>query len=299
MPRDLGMSKQESISQQTGYQAPAVHKAFQLLRTVAEAQHGLRLVELADRLGYSRSTTHGLVHALLREKALILGDDAHELFLGPAVADLAFTDWNYARVNKIAQPILNEIRDLTGATVFLGVRIRTRVMITASAEAVQSIKISAPMGTSIPLFAGAVWKVFLAEETPERLAEMIGERGLPRYTSKSITSIKDYLVGLQEVRARGYATDNEEYISGMWAVAVGLNNKRGLPLAIWVVGISSNTGPEKFQEIAGTAMAAAKDLRLRLKETLESRPRGTAGHSEAPSKVQGEESANALRAANS
>lgn len=269
------MPKQDRISQQNGYQAPAVHKAFQLLRTVAEAPHGLRLVELADRLGYSRSTTHGLVHALLREKALILGDDAHELFLGPTVADLAFTDWRYGKVNRLAQPILNEIRDRTGATVFLGARIRTRVMITASAEAVESLKISAPMGTTLPLFAGAVWKVILAQETQESVLQLVSEKGLPRFTSKTITDVENYLAELEQVRAEGYATDDEEYISGVWAVAVAVNNKRGLPLAIWVVGISSDMSSEKFRHIAEIATIAAKDLRLRLKEAMESRSRST------------------------
>jgi len=51
----------------TGYKAPAVHKAFELLRAVAQSPKSLGIVELAQRLGYSKSTTHGLVHALLRE----------------------------------------------------------------------------------------------------------------------------------------------------------------------------------------------------------------------------------------
>ena len=119
----------------SGYKAPAVHKAFQLLRAVAESENGMRLVELAARVGCSTSTTHGLVHALLREKALIQGDDPHKLFLGPLIADLAFTDWNYAKVSRLAQPIIDGVRDHVQATVFLGVRIRTRVMITATAEA--------------------------------------------------------------------------------------------------------------------------------------------------------------------
>jgi DNA-binding IclR family transcriptional regulator len=223
-------------------------------------------VDLADRLGYSASTTHGLVHALLREKALVQGEGAHELFLGPLIAELAFTDWNYLKVNELAQPILNEVRDRAGATVFLGVRIRSRVMITATAEAMESFKISAPVGTRIPLFAGAVGKVFLAREAAERIGQLVAKRGLPRYTPNSITTLEEYLAELNRVRSRGYAVDDEEYLSGVRAVAVALNNRQGLPIAIWVVGFAANMGLEKLEQVANIAADSAKKLRIVLEE---------------------------------
>ncbi len=260
------MDKDDHELQQGGYRAPAVHKAFQVLRMVAEAERGLRIVELADRLGYSASTTHGLVHALLREKALVQGEGAHELFLGPLIAELAFTDWNYLKVNELAQPVLNKVRDSVDATVFLGVRIRTRVIITATAEAMESFKISAPVGTSIPLFAGAVGKVFLAREATERIGQLVAERGLPRFTSNSITTLEEYLAELNRVRSRGYAVDDEEYLSGVRAVAVALNNRQGLPMAIWVVGFAVNMGLEKLEQVADIAADSAKKLRFELEE---------------------------------
>lgn len=260
------MDKEDDAMQQGGYRAPAVHKAFQVLRMAAEAQRGLRIVELAGRLGYSASTTHGLVHALLREKALIQGEGAHEVFLGPLMAELALTDWNYLKVNELAQPFLNKVRDRAEATVFLGVRIHTRVMITATAEAMESFKISAPLGTTIPLFAGAVGKVFLAMETAERIGRLAAGRGLPRYTPNSITNLEEYLAELDVVRSRGYAVDDEEYLSGVRAVAVALNNRRGLPMAIWVVGFTVNMGLEKLQQVADLAAESAKKLRFDLEE---------------------------------
>jgi len=259
------MHKEQGDPPQNGYKAPAVQKAFRLLRTVAEAQHGMRLVELAALAGYSTSTTHGLVHALLREKALIQGkDDPHKLFLGSLIADLAFTDWNYVKVNRMAQPIINEIRDRVDATVFLGARISTRVMITATAEAIESFKLSAPIGTAIPLFAGAVGKVLLAYESAEQIGELAAARGLPQYTSNSIVKLEDYLAELERVRSRGYAIDDEEYLSGIRAAAVALHNRRGLPMAIWVVGIASNMGLRRLQQVAELTVVAAGKLRSQL-----------------------------------
>ncbi len=260
------MHKEKGPSPDGGYKAPAVHKAFEVLRAVAHSQGGLRIVEISSLLGYSMSTTHGLVHALLREGALTQHIDSPEFYLGPLVANLAFLDWNYIRVNKLAQPILDELRDLSGATVFLGARVGGRVMITASAEAMHPFKISARIGTAIPLLAGAVGKVLLAQDPPGEVFRLIQETGLPRFTPRSIAQKEAYMAELSRVRTQGYAIDDEEYILGVRAVAVALNNPRGLPMAIWVVGIVGNMEPEKLNHLSDMALLAAAKLSSRLEE---------------------------------
>jgi DNA-binding IclR family transcriptional regulator len=180
------------------------------------------------------------------------------------IADLAFADWNYVKVNRLAQPIINDLRDRVEATVFLGVRIRARAMITATAESMESLKITSPVGTTIPLLAGAAGKVFLCSESAELIRKLIGDRGLPRYTPNSITNMDDFLAELDRVRSMGYALDNEEYLSGIRAVAVALENRRGLPMAIWVVGIASNMELARLKHVADLTIAAAKELRSQL-----------------------------------
>jgi DNA-binding IclR family transcriptional regulator len=255
-----------------GYKAPAVHKAFQLLRTVAQSPQSLGIVELAQWLGYSKSTTHGLVHALLREGVLAQGPGARKLFLGPTIAELLFSNWHQEKVVELAQPQLNAVRDAINETVILGARIRNRVLIMATAEASDSLKISVPRGSTIPLFAGAVGKVFLAADNPDSAAAQINAQGLPRYTPYSITDPEAYGKELDRVRAAGHAVDIEEYLPGIRAVAVALHNRRGLPTALWVVGISANMTAAKIEKIAVIAMEAAESLRGLLDEDVSSVP---------------------------
>ena len=230
-----------TASNLAGYQAPAVQKAFQILRAVAASPVKLGLTELAAELGFSKSTTHGLVHALIREGALAYNSHGKKVVLGPTMIDIAFRGWNYLKIGRLAQPLLDELRDLIGETAFLGVlhEGKSRALIMATAEAAKPLKISSPPGTSLSLFAGAVGKVFMSGMSDEKAVEIIGEKGLPEFTPRSITRIPDYLAELSRVRSRGYAVDNEEYLPGVKAVAVGLNNAQGLPMALWVVGFAS------------------------------------------------------------
>ena len=245
-----------------GYQAPAVQKAFQILNMVVRSPMQLTLSELASELGFSKSTTHGLVHALLREGALVQNAHGKKLALGPAVVDLAFRGWNYLKISRQGQPLLDALRDGIGETVFLGVlsRSNARALIMATAEAAKPMKISSPPGTSISLFAGAVGKVFLAGMTDDQALEVIRENGLPAFTDKSIVREDDYLEELAGVRRNGYALDIEEYLPGVKAVAVGLGNNQGLPLAVWVVGFASPMDDTVMPQIIDATLGTAGKL---------------------------------------
>ncbi|WP_054696458.1 IclR family transcriptional regulator [Desulfosarcina cetonica] len=238
-----------------------MHKAFQILKTVAQSSESLGLVQLSELLGYSKSTTHGLVHALLREGVLTQGLSGRKLFLGPMIAELMFSTWDQEKVLKLAQPILDEIRDTVNETVILGARIRHRVLIISIAEAFDSLKISVPIGSTIPLIAGAVGKALLATERPELVGTLIQKYGLRTYTPRSITDIGAYMAELERVRQQGVAIDIEEYLSGIKAVAVALGNLQGLPIAIWVVGMSANIDDDKLAAIATITKTQAEHLR--------------------------------------
>lgn len=245
----------------TGYQAPAVQRAFQLLKLVAESQNDLNLSGLARSLGWSKSTTHGLIRSLLGVGALELSPQGNKIVLGPAVVELAFQSWNYFQVGDKARPILDALRDRIGETVFLGVLGRSRGIIVASAESQKALKISAPTGSSISLLAGALGKVYLASLAKEQAVQFVQERDLPCYTEKTITDKTLYLDEIDRVRQQGYAVDDEEYLPGVRAVAVGVGNHRGLPLALWVVGFAGAMEKEVLIDIIEAVRQAALQLK--------------------------------------
>lgn len=255
------MAPKTPDSRHPGYQAPAINKAFQIIDAVAESAEPIGMVELSNRLGLSKSTTHGIVHALLREGVLTQKPGSRRLYLGHRLAELVFSSWPPLDGFKQAQPVIDNIRNQINETVFCGVRIRHRVMIAAIAEASESLKISASVGTTLPLLAAAVGKVFLAEETAERVEQIVGADGLPRWTENSIVDMNTYLAELEQVRRLGYAVDLEEYIPGIRAVAIAVRNLRGLPMAIWAVGMSANLGKDQMKRIAAIMGDAAQALR--------------------------------------
>jgi DNA-binding IclR family transcriptional regulator len=246
------------------YKAPAIEKAFRILSSVAESPHAVGMIELSDQLGFSKSTTHGIVHALLREGALIRDPNSRKLYLGPLLAELAFSNFYSFDFFTQVQPLIDNIRDQINETVFFGVRIRDRVMITAISEASETLKISASVGTTLPLLAGALGKAFLAGKPSEHVRQFIEKDGLPGWTKNSIVDIKTYLSELEKVRSQGYAVDIEEYIPGINAVSVAIDSLHGMPAAIWVVGMSGNLDKGRIKNIAAIMLNAAQGLMKRI-----------------------------------
>ncbi len=247
-----------------GYHAPAVEKAFRLLRYVANSDEALRLSDLARDLGFSKSTTHGLIHALVATGALIQSPKDKRIYLGPATVELALKNQNYLQLGREAQPSLDELRDFINETVFFGLMRPWRALIMATSEPRGSMKISSPPGFSIPLLAGALGKVFLSQLDDTEVAQIIKEQGLPEYTQFSITHEQTYLNEIGHVRRSGYALDRGEYLSGVNAIAVGLGHFRRLPLAMWVVGFTESLNVEKIDKTKDRILATAAKLRKAL-----------------------------------
>ena len=260
------MAEKTDIAKRPTYKAPAVHRTFSLLRMLADAGGPLRLSEISERLGCSKSTTHGLVHALVREKALRKTDNGHGYYIGTALADLAFSDWNYFRINQVARPIINALRDASQETIFLGAELGNRVLIMLTSESGEAIKISARPGTTIPLFAGAVGKVFMACRDEDKVRQLLEGQGLPEYTKNSITNIQTYLSEIATVRHQGYAIDDEEYIKGVRALAVALQNQRGPSMAVWVVGMASSMASDRIEKIINLTCKTADSLRAAVED---------------------------------
>ncbi len=246
------------------YSAPAVERAFRLLDAVAVASRPPRLSELARALGFSKSTTHGLVHALIDAGALDRDPASKRLSLGSSVVELAFKSRNYFFLGEQARPILEDLRDRIDETVFFGVMNRGRTLIMSSAEAHKSMKISALPGTAIPLLAGAVGKVFLAQMDETAATQTVRNLSLPKFTAASIIDKEHYLAEVETVRKAGVAVDRGEYLSGVNAVAVGLGRHRGEPMAMWVVGFAESMGKEKIRRVSEEAVNVASILKIRI-----------------------------------
>jgi len=250
------------------YGAPSVKKAFAILSAISSSKEGLGVSELAKNLKMAKSTVHGMTSALEELGAVMRDPLTKKYKLGFTLLEIGRSAYSQIDLKTSARPVTEELMEKTRTSVFLGILNWGHVTILDIVESKQDLKITAPVGSTIPLLAGAVGKVFLAFMEAEQAAKIVKSKGLPRFTENSIIDPELYFQELIQVREKGYAVDDEEYIPGVRAVASPLMGLGQLRSAIWAVGFKASLDEKKMKTLTGETHIAAKTISRRIQEQL-------------------------------
>ncbi len=250
------------------YGAPSVKKAFAILSAISSSKEGLGVSELAKNLKIAKSTVHGMTSALEELGAVMRDPLTKKYKLGFTLLEIGRSAYSQIDLKTSARPVTEELMEKTRTSVFLGILNWGHVTILDIVESKQDLKITAPVGSTIPLLAGAVGKVFLAFMEAEQAAKIVKSKGLPRFTDNSIIDPELYFQELIQVREKGYAVDDEEYIPGVRAVASPLMGLGQLRSAIWAVGFKASLDEKKMKTLNGETHIAAKTISRRIQEQL-------------------------------
>lgn len=248
------------------YLAPSVTKAFQILKLVTKSDQGLKLTELSKALGIGKSTVHGITAALEELGAIMRDRDTKRYRPGLTLLELGKSAYSQFDLSDLARTTMENLMETAQESVFLGVLNGDHITILDIVESRNDLKITSPVGTALPLTAGAAGKVFLAEMNDARAAEIIQAKGIPRYTENTVTDPRQYLSEIEEVRKAGVATDYEEYIPGVRAVAAPIRLNRHFCAAIWVVGFKMTLDDDNMKALVATTREAAESIGRKFEE---------------------------------
>lgn len=246
------------------YNAPILKKAIDILRLLIKEYQPLGVAEIARRVSVSKSTAYGILQSF-QEEGLVTKDATTKKYtIGKEMMRLSKLVFKGQDLISIARPFLERLVQLVDETVFLGVREYDAVKVIDVIEAKKDLKISSPVGTKLPITAGAIGKIFLSTMSNEEILSYFGEKGLPQYTESTITDMDDFLEEIEETRRLGYSVDMEEYLKGIRAIAT-LIRQDGKPVgAIWFVGFSNSMLDERLSHIIGNLSHTADQISARM-----------------------------------
>jgi DNA-binding IclR family transcriptional regulator len=231
------------------YSAPIIKKAIDIVVLIGKENRPLGVSEISKTLAYSKSTTHGVLKALSEVGFLYKDAETKKYSIGKKLLRLSKIIYKNQDILFIIKPYLESLAELIDETVFFGVNENDVLKILIVVEAKKSLKLSAPVGTKVPITAGAAGKVFFSALKNDEIISILKEKGLPKYTENTITDLDAFILEIEKTRELGYGVDLEEYLKGVRAVA-SLIYQDNHPLgAIWIVGFSNSIISEKFQLI--------------------------------------------------
>jgi DNA-binding IclR family transcriptional regulator len=242
----------------------SVDRAIEILERLAGRGGCASLSELADDLGLSRSTVHGLL-ATLKQRGLVAQETNAHYALGIKLFELGSAAVARLDLRTSAGPVLEGLVERFQETVHLVVRDGLDVIYIDKRESPRSMRIVSQVGARLPAYCTAVGKAILAFLPEEELERLLAGVVLRPWSDNTLTDPEILKLHLQGVRRNGYALDNEEIFEGLRCVGAPIrDHTQQVIAALSVAGPSVRLGAERIEEIIPAVTAAAAELSRQL-----------------------------------
>jgi DNA-binding IclR family transcriptional regulator len=224
-------------------------------------QQSMTVSDASGMLGVAPSTAHRLL-AMLQYRGFVDQDTVTKRYRsGPVLLKLGLTAVRQMDLRRHARPILERLSKEIAETVNLVVLQGADVLFVDCVESPRIIRVSSRTGVLLPAHCTAGGKALLADLSRDEFRGLYPDAKLSKMTAHSLTRRSRLQQELEEIRARGYATNFGESESGLSAVAVAVRDGQGRPLgALAASAPNPRLADERVEEIAKALLQGAKDI---------------------------------------
>lgn len=222
----------------------------------------LTLSQISRATGLPVATVFRLAGELV-EGSFLQRDESNYYSLGIKLWEMGLLTPVHGRLREIAMPFLLNVQYVTRETVQLAVCDGLDAVYVEKLTSEISVPIQSRIGARIPLHATAVGQILLAYSDSQLIDQIVG-MPLTKYTENTITTKKNLLRELSNVRDRGYSYSVSEYVPGAVSIAAPVIVNGKIEAAMGVVNYDQRAD---IEECAATVIEACQRFSLRL-ETL-------------------------------
>jgi DNA-binding IclR family transcriptional regulator len=248
-------------------QIKSIIKTAKILELFTQYRRELSLLEISQYMGLSKSTVHSLLATLLDLGYLRQNNENSKYSLGYKVISLAETLIKMTSIISVSKPYLYKLAFEVKETVHLAILSQREALYIDKIEPAERITVNSEIGRQLPVHCTAIGKVLLAHQDKYEVAKIIKEKGLKRYTDKTITDKEQLLKELGEIRKTGMGEDNEEIEEGLSCVAVPIyNHTEKVVAAISIAGPTARIESQRvrlIESIRKTADIISRELGYR------------------------------------
>lgn len=217
---------------------PAVDRALTIMEELARSNRGLRLPEIALRLGFPKSTTHSLLVALERRGYLHRNLRTGRYLFGSRILALANAALSGMTLREVAHPVLVGLMHKTGLAAKMAILDQDQALLIDQVHPPYAPTPMIWLGRHLDLHCTGLGKALAACLPRDQWHRLATEHKLARHNEATICSPARLIKELTLTRDRGYAFDNEEFDIGMRCLAVPVLSGAD---EIAAIGISGTT----------------------------------------------------------
>lgn len=243
--------------------APAAEAATKIITCIAQSEREIGISEISRIVDLNKNMVFRILNSLESVGWVYCNEQKYGLTLLPF--KLASTALSRMNLNTASLPVLYELLNETGECTYLGVLHGDTVLYLQHLDGLKDVRVAGRVGGTYDLHCSAPGKLLLAYAEPEFVEEYTS-RTHEKRTASTITDKSALLAELAAIRTRGYATDCEEFGSGITCVAAPILDHTGKVVA--AIGCSAFTPDGDHEKIISQLQpkvcGAAQKISVRL-----------------------------------
>jgi DNA-binding IclR family transcriptional regulator len=250
------------------YIVQSVDRAFSIFELFIRERRPLGITDVAEDLKLHKSVVHRLLATAEAHQLLEQNPETGKYQVGPKCFELGSVYANNILITE-GKRFLPELAEKLGEKAHLGILHEGTVLYLLNQESPKSTRINAPVGVRNPVSATALGKALMAWLDEVQALDILHKQGLAVHTPKSIRTVESYMEELKQVRARGYAIDDEELSVGFRCVAFPIRDHTSQVVAAISVG-GRSFGTDSLESVA----EVVRDYAVLISERLGYVPKG-------------------------
>ncbi len=235
----------------------AIARALRILNVLADEGRPMALTDVALQAGLAKATVHRVAEHLVAAGYAMRDVDDRKFVTGPALRRLALAALNGDALRAQRHAVLADLVAKVNETCNFTTQDGSSVLYLDRVEADWPLRLTLDVGSHVPLHCTASGKLFLATMPREERDALIARLPLPRMTAQTMTTPEALRDECDRIAAQGYATDREEFIAGLVAIAAPVRSERGARAAIAMHAPVARVTLEDAVSRVGAVRAAA------------------------------------------
>ncbi|MFI7672117.1 IclR family transcriptional regulator [Actinophytocola sp. NPDC049390] len=236
-------------------------RLFSLVELISTKDSPVTLQGLVEETGLPKPTLHRMLQQLEAAELLYRLGDGRHYCTGVRLRRMAENLLLHSTQHGARHAILRNLVDELGESCNITALSNNEIVYLDRVETPEPLRFYLRPGSRVPVHCSASGKIILAQLAGAQRRKLLGSAPLRRYTPSTITEVDAYESELATVRRLGYATDNEEFLSGLVCVAVLVPAGTGWSnLAVAVQAPVMRLTVDRAEEMLGPLRAAAAAL---------------------------------------
>lgn len=191
-----------------------------LLEIIAAKDRLFSLQRLVEETGLPKPTVHRMLQQLESTGMLQRDSDGRHYGTGFRLRRLAenllLNDTRHGARHVVLRRLREEVGESCNITALSG----SEVLYLDRVETDAPLRFYLHPGSRVPAHCSASGKLFLAQMNPAQRRRLLAHVPLTRYTKNTLVEVDQLELEIERVRRDGYALDDEEFLPGLFCVAV-------------------------------------------------------------------------------